>query len=94
MGNSDDILIECSRHGTGSSAIVCQHLLQEKNRFLAFMENSLIPGDRQAWCGDCEALFLQEKELTETFTQFNNFAVVCEECYDEIKARHTKQDAD
>lgn len=92
MDNAEDTLIECSRHESGRAAVVCQHLLQEKNRPIGFVENSSIPGDQQAWCDECEALFLKEKELTEAFRKFNNFAVVCEECYDEIKARHARQD--
>jgi hypothetical protein len=90
MDNSDDILIECSEHGERRSAIVCRHLLQENSNPIGFIENSSDPGDYQAWCCACEELFLKENEMTEAFRRFNDFAVVCEVCYEQIKARHLK----
>lgn len=90
VDDSDDILVECAVHGKKRSAIVCQHHLQRNAKPIGFVENSSVAGDYQAWCDACESFFLKEKELTEAFKQFNDFAVVCEECYAQIKARHSK----
>ncbi len=81
--------VKCGTHGTVSSAVVCGHLLQKTDRVLGFVENSSEPDDLQAWCGACEEFFLNEGEMTEAFRAFNNFSLVCEFCYADIKQRHS-----
>ncbi len=82
--------IECPTHGIRSTGIVCKHQLAT-DTVVGFVENSPDPDDLQAWCDDCEQMFLREKELTPAFREFNDFAVVCEACYARIKKLHTKQ---
>jgi hypothetical protein len=82
------VMISCSSHGERLAAIVCRHHLDVHDRPVGFVENSDDPEDLQAWCDDCEALFLGEQGHTEAFLQFNNFAVVCVECYVRLRARH------
>ncbi len=52
------------------------------------MENSSDPENLQAWCDACESLFLAEGDMTERFRQFNNFAVVCDFCYANLRDKH------
>jgi hypothetical protein len=78
--------IECCRHGHGIAAIVCGHLAGTGAAGQGFVENSSEPEDLQGWCGACEDLFEREGEMTEAFRAFNNMAVVCTACYQEIKA--------
>ena len=88
-GSGDALLISCA-HGSRPSAVVCSHLLKEQVRVLGFIQNSDDPADLQAWCADCEKLFLDEgEEITERFREFNDFALVCDVCYAGIKAKHT-----
>jgi hypothetical protein len=63
-------------------------MIQIKDRAVGFVENSSDPGDLQAWCQACENLFETEDGLTEAFRAFNDFAVVCDLCYQEMKLRH------
>ena len=81
-------MINCSTHGERVSAIVCRHHLDVRDRALGFVENTDNPDDLQAWCNDCEALFLREKGHTEAFLKFNSFAVVCVDCYIRLRSTH------
>ncbi|MEN9844555.1 MAG: hypothetical protein RLZZ612_2384 [Pseudomonadota bacterium] len=80
--------IICETHGASAPAIVCRHMLTAIDRVVGFVENSAEPDDLQAWCDECEALFLREGEMTEAFRKFNDFAVVCQGCYGLFKSRH------
>jgi len=80
---------KCSTHGTRVAAIVCCHMIRAKDRAVGFIENSSDPEDLQAWCNDCEHLFVEEADKTECFRKFNDFAVVCDFCYASLKERHS-----
>lgn len=84
--------IECIKHETSDSSIICGHLLNNKGNTLGFVENSVEKGNFQAWCFDCESLFLKEVDKTEKFLKFNNMTVVCEACYLDIKKHHEQID--
>lgn len=90
MSASKDYTVDCDTHGRQAGAIVCRHMINTKDRVVGFVENSDDPNDLQAWCDACEALFLQECELTETFREFCDMSVVCTDCYHTYKARHSK----
>jgi hypothetical protein len=87
--NDGPLTIEC-KHGTLAAAVVCRHHGEAQERVVGFVENSADPDDLQAWCDECEALYLREDGLTEEFRHFNAFAAVCIVCYAELKARHTR----
>jgi len=92
MTTDDDatpMMINCGTHGTNVSAIVCRHHLEARDRVVGFIENTDDPLDLQAWCAECEALFLTEGDKTDAFLEFNCFAVVCIECYSRLKSRHS-----
>ncbi len=82
--------IKCGEHGSGTSAVVCRHHLDSKTP-VGFVENSNDPDDLQAWCLACEEMFVRDREMTPEFRAFNNFGLVCVECYAQLKARHTSQ---
>lgn len=81
--------IKCSDHGERLSAVVCRHHVDAHERRVGFVENSSDPADLQAWCEDCEEMFLRHRKMTEEFRRFNDFAVVCIECYAMLKSRHS-----
>jgi hypothetical protein len=83
------MMIRCGSHGERVAAVVCRHHLEVGDRTVGFVENSDDPSDLQAWCDDCEDLFLREGDKTEAFLEFNNFAIVCVDCYARMKARHS-----
>ena len=70
--------------------MVCRHHVEVRDRAVGFVENSDDPSDLQAWCDDCEDLFLREGDKTEAFCRFNSFAVICVDCYSRIKASHSR----
>ena len=72
------------------SAVVCGHMIDRESAPVGFVENSDDPSDLQAWCEDCEAMFLKEGDMTEAFRAFNRMAVVCVDCYRELKDRHSR----
>jgi hypothetical protein len=83
--------ISCGHHGERVAAVVCRHHLEVQDRVVGFVENSDDPDDLQAWCQDCEELLLREGDKTEAFLRFNNFAVVCVDCYARMKASHSRE---
>ena len=88
MTNSSPLMIDCGAHGRCVAAVVCGHMIQSKDRSVGFIENSSDPSDLQAWCDECEKMFLHEGDKTETFLAFNQMAVVCDRCYAELKNKH------
>lgn len=91
MASNAPMVISCGSHGERVAAVVCRHHLEVRDRVVGFVENSDDPNDLQAWCNDCEDLFLREGDKTETFIEFNNFAVVCVDCYACLKASHSSE---
>ena len=82
-------MIRCGVHQRWArSAVVCCHLVGETGQVRGFVENCDDPDDRQAWCGRCEELFLEEDEMTERFRAFNDMRLVCEFCYERIRQHH------
>jgi hypothetical protein len=88
MKSADPRTISCGTHGTRVPAIVCCHMIQAKDRAVGFVENSSDPEDLQAWCDECERVFIEEGDKTERFRRFNDFVVVCDFCYASLKERH------
>jgi hypothetical protein len=85
--------IACDIHGERPCAIVCRHHIDVRDRAVGFVENSTDPDDLQAWCDDCESLFLREGGKTESFRAFNAFGVVCVDCYARLRAHHSGEPA-
>jgi hypothetical protein len=86
--SAEPTFVECGEHGSRVAAVVCRHMLGEAPR-AGFIENSDDPNDLQAWCHACEAMFEAEGDKTEAFRAFNDFAVVCVDCYRECRSRHS-----
>lgn len=84
--------ITCDIHVSGRIAFVCKHLLKGHNLGFheAFESDPLLePGDDyQAWCDKCEKARKKEGEWNETSMSFAKIAMVCDQCYFEIKNRN------
>jgi hypothetical protein len=83
------LVTTCDAHGRRPPAIVCCHMVEAKDMSVGFVENSSDPDDLQAWCNACERLFIEEGDKTERFVEFNDFKVVCDVCYANLKRRHS-----
>jgi hypothetical protein len=83
--------IDCRTHGeTCIAAVVCGHMIDSRISSVGFVENSDDPNDLQAWCEDCEEMFVREDDKTEAFREFNRMTIVCASCYQELKSRHSR----
>ncbi len=92
MSANPSTTVKCDTHGNRTPAVVCRHMINARDEVVGFIENSSDPGDLQAWCDRCEAFFVSEGEMTEAFRKFNDFAVVCDFCYANFRARHSRPD--
>lgn len=82
-------MIDCGCHGKRVAAVVCRHMVKTKEKVVGFVENNSDPNDLQAWCDACEAMYLREQELTPAFKEFNDMAIVCIVCYQQLKIQHS-----
>ncbi|MFZ4081890.1 MAG: hypothetical protein ACOYKN_11735 [Pirellula sp.] len=82
--------VKCQQHGKQMTAVVCCHMIDAVDP-VGFVENSSDPEDLQAWCEECERLFVSETEMTEAFVAFNDFAVVCRDCYHDLEKQHSRK---
>ena len=89
MSDDEPTTIECETHGSSKGCVVCCHHVRTKHVSVGFVEISSDPDDLQAWCDDCEQMFLREDGKTDAFRAFNDFAIVCTACYAQIKALHS-----
>lgn len=89
MNKSDPLMLDCGTHGERASALVCKHMLRNEPAPAGFIENSSDPNDLQAWCYRCEEKFEEEGGMTDAFNEFNNMALVCIDCYEDAKVRHS-----
>jgi hypothetical protein len=86
--SSDPTTVTCQHHGERVAAVVCRHHIEVRERPVGFVENSDDPNDLQAWCDNCEHVFFREGGMTDEFRSFNDFAVVCIDCYADLQATH------
>jgi hypothetical protein len=91
MSNDDEPLyVDCAPHGRRVAAVVCCHMLESREP-VGVIENSSDPNDLQAWCELCEEMFLAEGDKTDAFEAFNDRAIVCCDCYQALKRKHSKK---
>jgi len=89
MSNSDPLMLNCGTHGERKSAVVCKHMRRNESAPAGFIENCSDPDDLQAWCYQCEEKFDLECGMTDAFKSFNDMALVCIDCYEDAKKRHS-----
>lgn len=87
MSDERQLQVRCGTHGIRVPAVVCRHIVNAGESRVGFVENSTHPDDLQAWCNECEHLFLREGALTPAFREFNGMRVVCDFCYAAFKDR-------
>jgi hypothetical protein len=88
MSDNEPLYIDCGSHGKRVATVVCCHMI-ESTAPVGFIENNSDPNDLQAWCEKCEKMFLKEGDKTAAFEAFNNRAIVCCDCYKNLKAQHS-----
>ena len=93
MTEIEPLMINCGPHGDRVAAVVCGHMTEVVDRSVGFIENESDPNDMQAWCEECEQMFLREGSMTEAFLSFNKAKLVCVVCYSDLKLRHSRSAA-
>ena len=93
---SEDVLhVECATHGKRRATFLCQHLIGG-GEGLGFHcgYNSEAPDEvyPDAWCDACEQMLETEGEWTEHAMEAAGVKMVCDVCYEELRARHWVQD--
>ena len=85
------LTINCETHGSACiAAVVCGHMIDSEGSAVGFIENNDDPNDLQAWCEDCEEMFVREDDKTEAFREFNRMTIVCSTCYQALKSKHSR----
>tara|TARA_B110001454_G_scaffold219201_1_gene251859 strand:+ start:835 stop:1266 length:432 start_codon:yes stop_codon:yes gene_type:complete len=83
------LIIVCGTHGKRLGCAVCSHLVQAQDKIVGFIENNDDPNDLQAWCEQCEVMYLKEKGLTVEFEKFHELQIICDLCYQTLKSKHS-----
>jgi hypothetical protein len=90
MNDDKKLTVRCGTHGNRIAAVVCGHMLSSTDQCVGFVEHNSDPSDLQAWCDDCEQFYLRERELTADFERFNDRKIVCDFCYQLMRAKHSR----
>lgn len=83
-------IVRCGTHGETRPAFVCAHLAFERVVPLGFFAPEFDPSDPdlQAWCGQCERDLCEIGDWTDEMANRANLTVVCEFCYESMRAFH------
>lgn len=82
-------IVSCQRHGNRREAFVCRHLLLGTG--LGFFQSDDDPDNSypDAWCCNCEKVRqANDGEWPEESQTLTPIALVCGECYEEIKTKN------
>jgi hypothetical protein len=93
MNESDDA-VECPEHGLRDATYVCQHLSSGMGAGFHCGHDADDP-DRlwpDAWCDQCERVRQSEGEWNERSEAFAGIHLLCDGCYQRIRARNWRQD--
>lgn len=79
--------VECSHHGGGFAAYICEHLVA--NPAQKWFSNEPCEDDRwpDAWCAACELLFLEQGELNEKNQPKREIKLICHHCYESLRGQ-------
>ena len=83
--------IQCERHGLGTKAYVCGHLLKSTGAGFFFDT-----GDQEpvAWCYLCETVRLSNGDWDDDNVTEMGLRLVCMSCYSEIAKRNQTKSLD
>ncbi|OEG73468.1 hypothetical protein BEL05_08625 [Shewanella colwelliana] len=85
-----DSKMECARHGLQKPSFICKHL--QYGEGLGFYEATDDPDPeypfREAWCGDCDKVLLEQAEWNDISEGNAQIMPICEGCLTEIQARN------
>ena len=79
--------IQCSQHMGGFATFICEHLAATPEQ--VWFSNPPEEDDKwpDAWCGACEALFLEYGEWNELNQSKREIVAICHHCYEELRSK-------
>ena len=77
----------CSIHGKGNGCFVCDHLRSQSGKGYYCADDQKNPYP-DAWCADCDRIYLEEGGWTDKAVETAFFRLVCHRCYPEVKRRN------
>ena len=85
--NQNKTLIKCSHHTEGFATFICEHLAATPEQ--VWFSNPPDEDDKwpDAWCGGCEALFLECGEWNEANQPKREIVAVCHHCYEDLRSK-------
>ena len=73
--------IDCEQHGTSSYCIICRHL-REQNGLGYFAIQAELTEPGQAWCEECDQVFIQECGWNDLADNQADWTLYCARCYE------------
>lgn len=92
--SEEDYSVECETHGQRQVAYVCKHLVEGSSQGFNWADDPENPDGKcpDAWCNACEAALDQAGEWTDELVASSGLQVVCDLCYEVLRARNWIQD--
>jgi hypothetical protein len=79
--------IDCSAHGSGFSTYVCEHLITNPKQEWFSRDPDDSNRWPDAWCGACDAFFLEEGEWNDKNEKKVKIKILCHRCYELKRAQ-------
>jgi hypothetical protein len=79
--------IECSSHGVGYEAFVCEHLMSNPAQIWFSDDPTEENQWPDAWCAACEALYEEQGGWNEKNEPKLKVRLVCHRCYHSLRAQ-------
>jgi hypothetical protein len=85
LKGSDAKHVECSRHGSGFSTYVCEHLFANPAQEWFSSEPDETNKWPDAWCAACDTFFQEEGEWNEKNGSKKKIKLLCHHCYEKAR---------
>ena len=85
--------VNCAAHGETQAAFVCRHLVgavRSSGPAIGFNEPSPLGDEPQAWCAECDTVYLDEGEWNDVSEGFAGVTLICSGCFADLKQTHTQ----
>lgn len=89
--NREPKLIDCTTHGAGFQAFVCQHLISNPVQEWHSKERDKKNKWPDAWCGACDVFFQQEGEWNDKNESNLKIKILCHQCYELLRYKARPQ---
>ena len=85
--------VTCSQDGEGYEAWVCAHLYENPAQHWFSRESTNENPWPDAWCGECDKIFLRDGEWTDDNSGCTDIKLICNFCYERRRAQESPHEA-